>query len=192
MLFPRRFWAGLEAGTATVAYRRWRRPTVKAGGQLRSPGGPLAIDSVAVVEADGIDESEARRAGYPTVSELLADLAPEAEDRLLYRIEFHPAGPDPRTVLAQDDDLDAAALDAVARRLARLDRAAPEPWTLAVLALIDRQPGVAARDLATGRDVERDRFKRDVRVLKGLGLTESLVQGYRLSPRGQAVLAALR
>jgi ribosomal protein S19E (S16A) len=32
-------------------------------------------------------------------------------------------------------------------------------------------------------------FKRRVRQLKELGLTESLEVGYRLSPRGRAVLA---
>ena len=41
----------------------------------------------------------------------------------------------------------------------------------------------AAMDLAT--------FKRRVRRLKELGLTESLEIGYRLSPRGAAVLQRL-
>ena len=41
--------------------------------------------------------------------------------------------------------------------------------------------------------MSRDRasFKRDVRKLKELGLTESLQPGYRLSPRGRAVLKRL-
>lgn len=34
-------------------------------------------------------------------------------------------------------------------------------------------------------------FKRRVRQLKELGLTESLEVGYRLSPRGRAVLECL-
>ena len=37
---------------------------------------------------------------------------------------------------------------------------------------------------------EKRRFKLDVRKLKELGLTESLPVGYRLSPRGHAVLRA--
>lgn len=48
-----------------------------------------------------------------------------------------------------------------------------------------------AADLAGAAGVERDRLKADVRKLKELGLTESLVVGYRLSPRGAAVLARL-
>ncbi|HEX7068738.1 MAG TPA: hypothetical protein VF295_11185 [Candidatus Limnocylindria bacterium] len=35
-------------------------------------------------------------------------------------------------------------------------------------------------------------FKLDDRKLKELGLTESLRPGYRLSPRGESVLARLR
>jgi hypothetical protein len=34
-------------------------------------------------------------------------------------------------------------------------------------------------------------FKRDVRKLKELGLTESLPVGYRISPRGRALLRRL-
>ena len=41
--------------------------------------------------------------------------------------------------------------------------------------------------MAVGRDTLA--FKANVRKLKGLGLTESLAVGYRLSPRGVAVLA---
>jgi hypothetical protein len=39
--------------------------------------------------------------------------------------------------------------------------------------------------------VDRATFKRRVRRLKELGLTESLPVGYRVSPRGEAVLGLL-
>ena len=39
---------------------------------------------------------------------------------------------------------------------------------------------------------ERLVFKQNVRKLKTLGLTESLEVGYRLSPRGMALLEKLR
>jgi hypothetical protein len=38
----------------------------------------------------------------------------------------------------------------------------------------------------------REPFELDVRALKGLGLTERLDVGYRLSPRGRALLDVLR
>ena len=48
-----------------------------------------------------------------------------------------------------------------------------------------------AGDLAEALGRDRASFKLDVRKLKELGLTESLEVGYRLSPRGRAVLDRL-
>ena len=49
-----------------------------------------------------------------------------------------------------------------------------------------RATGVGEVAAELGRDTAS--FKRDVRKLKELGLTESLDIGYRLSPRGEAVV----
>jgi hypothetical protein len=57
-----------------------------------------------------------------------------------------------------------------------------------VLELIARRPETLAADLAAELGRERLAFKADVRRLKELGLTESLSVGYRLSPRGRALL----
>ena len=80
----------------------------------------------------------------------------------------------------------------VRTRLGRLDAASTRgPWTRDVLELIAERPSVRAADLAPLLGRERLSFKRDVRKLKELGLTESLEVGYRLSPRGRAVLDRL-
>jgi hypothetical protein len=50
---------------------------------------------------------------------------------------------------------------------------------------------VRAGDLAAAAGREQPAFKTDVRKLKELGLTESLEVGYRLSPRGRALLERL-
>ncbi|HEU4546515.1 MAG TPA: hypothetical protein VFR88_09515, partial [Microlunatus sp.] len=57
---------------------------------------------------------------------------------------------------------------------------------------LDPDQGDRRADLAAELGRERDDWKRDVRKLKALGLTESLEVGYRLSPRGRAFLAADR
>ena len=57
-----------------------------------------------------------------------------------------------------------------------------------MLELIRDRPEVRAPDLAESLGLETPPFKRDVRKLKESGLTESLEIGYRLSPRGRAVL----
>jgi hypothetical protein len=74
-------------------------------------------------------------------------------------------------------------------RLDRFDRAAAAgPWTRRTLAVIAEQPATRAPDLAARLGRQTAPFKRDVRKLKELGLTESLEVGYRLSPRGRAWL----
>lgn len=57
-----------------------------------------------------------------------------------------------------------------------------------VLALIAARQEMPAEELAAARGEERLPFKRRVRRLKELDLTESLDVGYRLSPRGRAYL----
>ena len=182
MLFDRRFWPGLADGTVTVAVRRWTRPTVKPGGTLQSPGGLLGIDEVEAIDADEVTDDDARAAGYATRADVLADLRP---DGTLYRIRFHRIGDDPRIELRQRDDLDAGE---VGRLLATLRRA---EWAVPTLRMVGERPATVSTELAEAAGVDRARFKRRARRLKSLGLTESLETGYRLSPRGRALLAAI-
>ena len=74
MLFPQRFHAGLADGSVTLAFRRWRRPSVKAGGRQRTPGGELAISAVDGVAIDEIGDgaATARRVAADTMSEVRA------------------------------------------------------------------------------------------------------------------------
>ncbi|GMU56995.1 MAG: hypothetical protein AMXMBFR33_61410 [Candidatus Xenobia bacterium] len=174
---------GIRAGTITLVFRRWRRATVKAGGQLTTRLGVLAIGSVKVVDPARISAADARRAGYATREDLLAQLTREGD---CYRIEVSWAGADPRIALRQDTELD---LPTLLEKLARLDRASPRgPWTWATLELIAARPAELAADIAASIGRDKPTFKADVRKLKALGLTESLKVGYRLSPRGQALL----
>jgi hypothetical protein len=176
----------IEAGEVTLAFRRWRKPTVKAGGTLRTRAGVLAIESVERVGEDSITDADARRAGAPDREALLKGLRPEGT---LYRIEFRREGPDPRVALRERAKLDGEERAAIDARLARLDAASRHgPWTRRVLELIAERPATLAADLAAEVGREKAPFKADVRKLKELGLTESLEKGYRLSPRGRAYL----
>lgn len=182
MVFKERFWAGLRDGTLTVAYRRWTRPSVRAGGTLQSPGGLLAIDSVDVIGADEIDEDAARSAGYRDRKELFGFLRGSGD---LYRIRFHRTGDDPRIALRERAELTDEEWRAVEGMLTR------NPWALGYLQLIAEMPATVSTELAERVGMERLAFKQRVRRLKALGLTESLEVGYRVSPRGEAVLARL-
>jgi hypothetical protein len=192
MILRRRFLQGIADGTVTLVFRRWRRPTVRAGGTLLTAVGQVEIRSVDVVEPGRITESDAARAGYSSLDELRRELA-ERTEGTCYRIELGALRPDPRVVLRETPIDDEAELDRLRARLRRLDERAPAgPWTRQALELIAARPAVRAGDLCVALGRDKPSFKTDVRKLKALGLTESLEVGYRLSPRGEAVLARLR
>lgn len=188
MLLKQETLDGLASGAIDLAFRRWKRPTVRAGGRLRTARGVLSIEAVDIVAEADITESDARRAGFSSLQELLASLR-SLKDTRLYRIRMRIAGPDPRVELRQKSTFTTAELDEVRRRLARFDAGSRHgPWTAAVLELIRKRPGVLAARLAEAIGRDMPSFKTDVRKLKELGLTESLSPGYRLSPRGEAFL----
>lgn len=187
MLFRPSTLKGIAEGTVTRAYRTWDRPRVRAGGRQRTPVGVIAFDAVEPVARESLTEADARLAGLESLNELLGLV--DRRTGTIYRIDLHLAGPDPRVALRESTP-DSSEVAEVIRRLERLDRASRHgPWTQAVLRAINEGPGTRAADLAARFGRERDAFKLDVRKLKELGLTESLRPGYRLSPRGRAVLA---
>ena len=74
MLFRQDVLRRIAEGDVTLAFRRWRRPTAKAGGTLRTRVGVLAIDSVEPVDEAQVTDADARRAGAADRETLLAGL----------------------------------------------------------------------------------------------------------------------
>jgi hypothetical protein len=191
MRFPPRTLAAIADGRLDLAFRRWPRPMVKTGGTQRTAIGLVRFESVEMVPREAVTDEQARRAGFDSADEVLAflDRKPVGE---IYRVSLSLAGPDPRVAL-RDTLPNEEELENVVRRLARLDRASSHgPWTRQCMETIAANPERRAGELAAELGRERLPFKVDVRKLKELGLTESLPIGYRLSPRGRAVLDRLR
>jgi hypothetical protein len=186
MLFAVRFWPGIVDGSITIAFRRWKSARARPGATHRTPFGVIAIESVSAVKPSEVTDSDARRAGFGSAPEALASVRGSGS---LYRVAFRYVGEDPRVALRQRDELSSEEWEQLEERLARLERRGP--WTEDVLRLIAARPSVRAPDLAASLGRETLPFKRDVRKLKELGLTESLNPGYRLSPRGRALLERL-
>jgi hypothetical protein len=185
MLFREDILEGIAAGRVTLAFRRWRRAPPADGSTLRTPVGVLRLDRVTIIDEGDISAQDIARTGL-SIDELRATID---GDGTLLRIELRLAGDDPRIALREqvpnDDEL-----EAIVAKLARLD-AASAPWTTSYLQLIAAQPGIVSHRLAAQVHIDLPRFKRRVRQLKEVGLTESLEIGYRLSPRGRAVLDRL-
>jgi hypothetical protein len=73
-------------GEVTLVFRRWIRPTVKGGDELRTVLGVVHVETVTRVEESEICEEEARRAGSPSRAELLRELH-AGRPGWVYRIE---------------------------------------------------------------------------------------------------------
>lgn len=178
----------IRDGRVDLAFRRWDRPRLRAGTKMRTAVGLVEVTEVCEVAPEAIGEDEARRAGHASRAELLARLEGH-EERPVFRVGLRFAGADPRVALRERGDLSDDERALLMARLERLDRASRNGrWTTATLAIIARSPQVRAADLAAELGRETLAFKRDVRKLKELGLTESLDIGYRLSPRGRALV----
>ena len=182
--------AELEAirdGEIDLAFRRWDRARVKVGTRLRTGVGLLEVTSVDQVPLSALRADDARRAGAASLAALKKALSVRTDGRV-FRVGLRYGGPDPRESLREA----LPGPEDVSRILAgldRLDAASPiGAWTRATLRIIDANPEVRAPELAAELDRPTAEFKRDVRKLKERGLTESLAIGYRLSPRGEAVL----
>jgi hypothetical protein len=96
MEFSRDLREAVVAGDITVSFRLWRRPKVRQGG--RYPVGPaqIEIDSVELMPFAAITPGDIRRSGErdrESLRQRAAHAGPIADDTLLYRVEFHLAGP---------------------------------------------------------------------------------------------------
>jgi hypothetical protein len=191
VLISIRILEAIRDGRVDLVFRRWERARVLPGTRIRTAVGVLEVGGVDVVERTDLGDDQARRAGFDSRDDLLAMLDKRGRGEI-HRIELRYAGADPRVELRNRADLSEAEVDEIARRLERLDQGSRHgSWTKATLELIAARPEVRAEDLAADMGREKLPFKRDVRKLKELGLTESLSPGYRLSPRGEAVLKEL-
>ena len=191
MRFPPRTLEGIAAGKIDRAFRRWDRPMVRAGATQLTAIGLIGFGRVEAIAREEVTDDEARRAGFESGEQLLAFLERRASGDV-YRVMLRVMGPDPRVALREEVP-DERELDRLCSRLERLDRASSHgAWTQQALELIEAHPERRAGDLAEMVGRERLPFKVDVRKLKQLGLTESLPIGYRLSPRGGAVLDHMR
>lgn len=84
----------IRRGEITLQFRRWTRPTVRAGGTLKTRLGTLRIGSVDEMSPDDVSEADARRAGFSGVAEFRRWLDTMKQGPLFQRIEVSFEGDD--------------------------------------------------------------------------------------------------
>jgi hypothetical protein len=191
MLFQRRFHDRIRSGEICCTVRIWQRPHVKLGGRYALGAGAIVVDEIYETRLDDVTAALARRCGFASLADLLKTAKHGAGERV-FVIDFHydaKAGARPKPATG------AVSAEELAKLVERLDamdrRAKGGAWTQATLRAIEARPGVRAGTLARALGRPRDELKRDVRKLKNLGLTLSLDVGYRLTPKGAALVAGL-
>ena len=128
MLIEKRLHAGIQDGSITVMFRRWKRRQVTAGNMYRTTAGRVVVDEVIEMAPSRIRSADARAAGYPSVAEAVADLRGTPGDPV-FLLRLHPAeDEDPRAALADSAELSTSDVEEITRRLERLDqRQQPRP-----------------------------------------------------------------
>src|SRR4051812_30919925 len=103
MLLKNKTIEGIQSGKITLIFRRWKKAGVKKGGTQMTQLGVVGIDEVQIVTEDQVTERDAKKAGFKSKEELLAQIYDRDED--LYKIKVHWVGEDPRKTLRSNDRL---------------------------------------------------------------------------------------
>jgi len=99
MEFSRELRDRVMSGDITVSFRLWRRARVKEGGRYQVGPALIEVDSVELLPFSSITEADVRRSGEQdreSLRQRAAHAGPIADDTLVYRVEFHLAGPQTR------------------------------------------------------------------------------------------------
>jgi len=192
VLFQQRFHERIRGGDIRCTVRIWQRPHVKVGGRYALGSGAIVVDKMHEARLDDITPALAKRCGFPSLADLLKT-AKHGPGERVFVIDFHYDDKTAARSKSKTDVFSAVEIAELVPRLEAMDRRSKlGAWTLATLRAIEARPGVLAAKLARSLGRPRDEFKRDVRKLKNLGLTFSLEVGYRLTPKGEALLAMSR
>jgi hypothetical protein len=82
----------IRAGEISLVFRRWTRPTVKAGGTLKTKVGLLGIGRMDEMDPAEVSESDARLAGFADLAAFRRWLDTMKQGPLFHRIEVSYLG----------------------------------------------------------------------------------------------------
>lgn len=87
MLLKLELLEAIKAGKVDLVFRRWSRPSVKAGGTLKTKVGLLRIGAITDMDPADVSEADAQRAGFRDVADFRKWLDTMKPGHLFQRIE---------------------------------------------------------------------------------------------------------
>jgi hypothetical protein len=87
MLLKREVVEAIRDGKITLQFRRWTRPTVKAGGTLKTKLGIIRIGRIDELSPEEVSLADARSAGFADLGEFARWLDSMKQGPLFQRIE---------------------------------------------------------------------------------------------------------
>ena len=85
----------IKRGAITLQFRRWTRPSVKAGGTLKTRVGLLGIGRIDEMNPEDVTAADARKAGFADLPAFRAWLNTMKQGPLFHRIEVSYIGEPP-------------------------------------------------------------------------------------------------
>jgi hypothetical protein len=92
MLIKREVLDAIKSGEITLQFRRWTRPSVKAGGTLKTKVGLLGIGRIDEMRPSDVTLADAKRAGFKDLADFHKWLGTMKEGPLFHRIEVSYLG----------------------------------------------------------------------------------------------------
>ncbi|PWN70028.1 hypothetical protein C1631_008490 [Chryseobacterium phosphatilyticum] len=191
MLFKELHLQGIKSGNINLAFRRWKKASVKTGTLVKTSIGLVKIGDIEIVDENDISEEEATKAGFKNKQQLLQSF-PSDPSASIFKISVCYHSEDPRIELREQSDLSDEDYIKLKEKLQRLDQFSKRgDWTQAVLLTIQDHPQLHATGIAKITGFEKEWLKLNIRKLKNLGLTISHPVGYEISPRGKLLIEKL-
>ena len=85
----------IKRGDITLQFRRWTRPSVKAGGTLKTKIGILGIGRIDEMRPEDVTLADAQKAGFADLPAFHKWLGTMKQGPLFHRIEVRYIGPTP-------------------------------------------------------------------------------------------------
>ena len=92
MLIKREVLEAIQRGEISLQFRRWTRPSVKAGGTLKTKVGLLRIGEIRDMRPADVTAADARKAGFADLTDFRAWLGTMKDGPLFQRIEVSYLG----------------------------------------------------------------------------------------------------